>query len=91
MKKNFRSDKTNFLLTVGLLLWFAANVVWLYYEVVLDVVSPVPSVSDIFLLSAYGFLIYRLVIVYKNFKGKVEKTLVILRTVITIFLAYMLV
>ncbi|MDF2738054.1 MAG: hypothetical protein K0S93_1913 [Nitrososphaeraceae archaeon] len=90
-EKKFRSDKTNFLLTVGLLLWFAANVVWLYYEVVLDVVSPVPSVSDIFLLSAYGFLIYRLVIVYKNFKGKVEKTLVILGTFITVFLAYMLV
>ena len=88
-EKKFRSDKTNFLLTVGLLLWFAANVVWSYYEVVLDVVSPVLSVSDIFLLSAYGFLIYRLVIVYKNFKGKVEKTLVILGTVIIVFLAYM--
>ena len=72
-----------------MLLWFAANVVWLYYEVVLDVVSPVPSPSIIFLLSAYGFLLYRLVIVYKNFKGKVEKTLVILGTVITVFLAYM--
>jgi hypothetical protein len=72
-----------------LLLWFAANVVWSYYEVVLDVVSPVPSLSDIFLLSAYGFLIYRLVIVYKNLKEKVKKTLVILGTVITVFLAYM--
>ena len=89
-KKNFRSDKTNFLLTVGLLLWFAANVVWSYYEVVLDVVSPVPSVPGIFLLSAYGFLIYRLVIMYKNVKEKVKKkTLVILGTVITLFLAYM--
>ena len=54
-EKKFRSDKTNFLLTVGLLLWFGANVVWSYYEVVLDVVSPVPSLADIFLLSAYGF------------------------------------
>jgi hypothetical protein len=72
-----------------LLLWFAANVVWSYYEVVLDVVSPVPSVSDIFLLSAYGFLIYRLVIMYKNLKQVKKKTLVILGTVITMYLAYM--
>jgi hypothetical protein len=56
-----------------LLLWFAANVVWSYYEVVLDVVAP--SLADIFLLSAYGFLIYRLVIVYKNLKEKVKKKL----------------
>ena len=73
-EKKFRSDKTNFFLTVGLLLWFAAYVVWAYYEVVLDVVSPpVPSLADIFLLSAYGFLIYRLVVVYKNLKEKVNK------------------
>jgi len=89
-EKKFRSDKTNFFLTVGLLLWFAANVVWAYYEVVLDVVSPVPSLADIFLLSAYGFLIYRLVIVYKNLKEKVnKKTLLILGAIITVFLAYM--
>lgn len=36
-----------------------------------------------------AFLIYRLVIVYKNLKEKVKKTLVILGTVITVFLAYM--
>ena len=89
-EKRFRSDKTNFFLTVGLLLWFAANVVWAYYEVVLDVVSPVPSLADIFLLSAYGFLIYRLVVVYKNLKEKVnKKTLFILGAITTVFLAYM--
>ena len=89
-EKKFRSDKTNFLLTVGLLLWFAANIVWSYYEVVLDVVSPVPSLADIFLLSAYGFLIYRLIIVYKNLKEKVnKKTFFILGTITIVFLAYM--
>ena len=90
-EKKFRSDKTNFFLTVGLLLWFAANIVWSYYEVVLDLVSPVPSLADIFLLSAYGFLIYRLVIVYKNLKEKVnKKTFFILGTITIVFLTYML-
>ncbi|MGB8165040.1 MAG: ABC transporter substrate-binding protein, partial [Nitrososphaeraceae archaeon] len=32
----------------------------------LDIVSPVPSLADIFLLSAYGFLICRLTIVYRK-------------------------
>ncbi len=54
-------DKTNIFLTLGLVFWFIANIIWAYYEVVLDIVSPVPSLADLFLMSAYGFLIYRLI------------------------------
>ena len=50
-------DKPNILLAVGLVFWFIANIIWAYYELVLDIVSPVPSLADLFLLSAYGFLI----------------------------------
>jgi ABC-type branched-subunit amino acid transport system substrate-binding protein len=59
-------DQANILLAVGLVFWFIANIIWAYYELVLDIVSPVPSLADVFLLSAYGFLIYRLTIVYKK-------------------------
>jgi ABC-type branched-subunit amino acid transport system substrate-binding protein len=59
-------DKANILLAVGLIFWFIANIIWAYYELVLDIVSPVPSLADIFLLSAYGFLICRLTIVYRK-------------------------
>ena len=34
-------DKANILLAVGLVFWFIANVIWAYYELVLDIVSPV--------------------------------------------------
>jgi branched-chain amino acid transport system substrate-binding protein len=63
---NEEGDKTNIFLTLGLVFWFIANIIWAYYEVVLDIVSPVPSLADLFLLSAYGFLIYRLINVYRN-------------------------
>ena len=80
---SIKRDKTLIHLTFGLILWFLANIVWGYYEIVLDVVSPVPSLADLFLLSAYGFLIYRLVVTYKNLEHDAEKkviSLIISRT-----------
>jgi branched-chain amino acid transport system substrate-binding protein len=64
--KEGKVDKANILLAVGLIFWFIANIIWAYYELVLDIVSPVPSLADVFLLSAYGFLICRLTIVYRK-------------------------
>ena len=66
-------DKTNIFLTLGLVFWFIANIIWAYYEVVLDIVSPVPSLADLFLLSAYGFLICRLINVYRNLTHNINK------------------
>ena len=71
-------DKTNILLTLGLIFWFIANIIWAYYEVVLDIVSPVPSFADLFLLSAYGFLIYRLINIYKKLGYITNKKILLL-------------
>ena len=71
-------DKTNIFLTLGLVFWFIANIIWAYYEVVLDIVSPVPSLADLFLLSAYGFLIYRLTNVYRNLGHVTNKKILLL-------------
>jgi ABC-type branched-subunit amino acid transport system substrate-binding protein len=71
-------DKTNIFLTLGLVFWFIANIIWAYYEVVLDIVSPVPSLADLFLLSAYGFLIYRLANVYRNLGNITNKKILLL-------------
>ena len=71
-------DKTNILLTLGLIFWFIANIIWAYYEVVLDIVSPVPSLADLFLLSAYGFLIFRLISIYKKIGHITNKKILIL-------------
>jgi branched-chain amino acid transport system substrate-binding protein len=77
-KDSKEEDKTNIFLTLGLVFWFIANIIWAYYEVVLDIVSPVPSLADLFLLSAYGFLIYRLMIIYRNLGHITNKKILLL-------------
>jgi branched-chain amino acid transport system substrate-binding protein len=77
-KGSNEGDKTNIFLTLGLVFWFIANIIWAYYEVVLDIVSPVPSLADLFLLSAYGFLIYRLANVYRNLGHITNKKILLL-------------
>lgn len=74
-KGNIGENKENILLTIGLVFWFIANIIWAYYEIILDIVSPVPSLADFFLLSAYVFLIYRLMIIRKNFSHVIDKKL----------------
>ena len=84
-------DKANILLAVGLVFWFIANIIWAYYELVLDIVSPVPSLADIFLLSAYGFLICRLTIVYRKIGRYANKKFLSLIVIGTgLFLIYIL-
>ena len=84
-------DKANILLAVGLAFWFIANIIWAYYELVLDIVSPVPSLADLFLLSAYGFLIYRLTIVYRKIGHTTNKKFLFLIVIGTgLFLIYIL-
>ena len=89
--KVVKIDKANILLAVGLIFWFIANIIWAYYELVLDIVSPVPSLADIFLLSAYGFLICRLTIVYRKIGHTTNKKFLFLIVSGTgLFLIYIL-
>jgi ABC-type branched-subunit amino acid transport system substrate-binding protein len=84
-------DKTNILLTLGLIFWFIANIIWAYYEVVLDIVSPVPSLADLFLMSAYGFIIYRLISIYRKLGHITNKKILLLIISGTgLFLVYIL-
>jgi ABC-type branched-subunit amino acid transport system substrate-binding protein len=77
-KDSNEGDKTNIFLTLGLVFWLIANMIWAYYEIVLDIVSPVPSLADLFLLSAYGFLIYRLTVIYRNLGHVTNKKILFL-------------
>jgi ABC-type branched-subunit amino acid transport system substrate-binding protein len=90
-RESIDENKENILLTIGLVFWFIANIIWAYYEVVLDIVSPVPSLADFFLLSAYAFLIYRLLIIRKKLNRIIDKKIMYLMIVLTgLFLAYIL-
>ena len=90
-KDSDEADKTNILLTLCLIFWFIANIIWAYYEVVLDIVSPVPSLADLFLMSAYGFLICRLISIYRKLGHITNKKILILIISGTgLFLVYIL-
>ena len=90
-KDSNEADKTNIFLTLGLVFWLIANMIWAYYELVLDIVSPVPSLADLFLLSAYGFLIYRLINIYRNLNHNINKKIFLLIISGTgLFLVYIL-
>jgi hypothetical protein len=67
MLESVHSDATNRLFTslaAGLILWFAAEVIWAYYQVWLGIDNPFPSIADALWLIGYGFFIYHL---YKVF------------------------
>ena len=88
-EKNKSNLKANIFLVVGLVLWFIANIVWAYYEVILHLMAPVPSLADVLLLSAYSFLIIRLLIEYKSLKKKpTKKFTAIVAVIIAAFLVY---
>lgn len=90
-KGKMKKDKTDIYLTFGLIFYFLANIVWGYYELVLDIVSPMPSLADLFLMSAYGFLIFRLTMTIKNLvKVSNKKIIFVISAGTGIFLAYIL-
>ena len=88
-EKNKSNLKANIFLVVGLVLWFIANIVWAYYEVILHLMPPVPSLADVLLLSAYSILIVRLLIEYKSLKKKPTKKFTgVVAVIIASFLVY---
>jgi hypothetical protein len=56
-------------LGLGLALWFAAEVIWAYYEVVAGMETPFPSIADAFWLAGYVPFFYFLVGVNRHFAG----------------------
>ena len=53
-----------------MVLWLSADIIWAIYQLVLDIVPPIPSAADYLWLGAYGFLGYYLFMTYKEFQKK---------------------
>ena len=80
-------------LAIGLFLWLCADIVWAIYEIVLEIVPPVPSPADFLWLAAYGFLAYYLYATYSEFhkRFKFNRRLPIISVIgSAIFLIYMI-
>ena len=86
-------SKSHVALAIGLSLWLCADLIWAVYEIVLEIVPPVPSAADLVWLSAYGFLAYYLYATYIEFHKKFQFSIRILVASIIccgIFLAYII-
>ncbi len=57
------------LVTLGLLLWATAEAIWAFYELVLNIETPYPSVADLFWLVGYIPLYLALLIRYRSFQA----------------------
>jgi hypothetical protein len=64
--------KTYAAFTIGLALWFVAEILWTYYELGQGIEEPFPSLADAFWLAGYGPLAYHLFRTFWFF-GKVSK------------------
>lgn len=60
-------------LAIGIILWFAAESTWAYYELGLGIESPFPSLADGFWLSAYAFIGYHLFTMARFYGRGVKK------------------
>lgn len=90
-RKSGERLKINILLLAGLALWFISNMIWAYYEIVLDIASPTPSWADFFLLTAYSILVARFLIEYKKLTKKPTRNFRILSAIlVSIFFAYLI-
>jgi hypothetical protein len=77
--------------TVGLASWLVAEFTWTYYQLALQIVTPVPSPADAFWLSGYVFFTYFLFRIYNLLSKGNEKVLAVLVSLATaIILGYIL-
>jgi hypothetical protein len=60
-------------ISVGIILWLMAETIWGYYEIVLQVEKPFPSLADAFWLAGYGPLGYHLFTMSRFYGRGVKK------------------
>lgn len=71
-------------LALGLLLWFIAEAVWMFYVTILQVELPYPSLADVFYMAAYPLVGYSLHMLSKRASFQQENRLVISTIAVTI-------
>ena len=83
--------KTYTFLGVGLALFLIAEIIWSYYEVVLEIENPFPSIADALWLIGYGPLLYFVFKLYRFFGASNSRTHQLLAFVAgVVFLVYLI-
>jgi len=80
-------------LTIGLALWFVAELVWTYFEFGLRIETPYPSIADLLWLTGYVFFAYHIYRIYNYVRiESTQPSAVVMVSVVTaIILAYLVI
>jgi hypothetical protein len=70
-------NKVHIPFTIGLALWFTAELVYSYYQIVLKIEVPFPSVADPVFLIGYGFFAYSFYMVLRYMKRLVDREVIV--------------
>lgn len=86
--------RTYAMLSVGLVLWLSAELLWTYYELYLQIERPFPSFADVLWLPGYGFFAYHLFATYKYFRKVFDRRVIVaasmLSSAVLAYLIYMI-
>jgi len=66
------NGKAFLLITIGLFFWFIGELAWLYYQLVLNIDYPFPSIADLFYILAYPLFLAGIIIKMK--KSEINST-----------------
>src|SRR3972149_1255233 len=67
------------------ILWFVANMIWVFYELVLET-DPYPSIGDAFWLAGYPFIFIFMVLYLKPFRKSISKKIISMSVIIPLIL-----
>jgi len=76
------------LFALGILLWAAAEIIWAYYEIILEIETPYPSLADILWIPGYLPLFWGLILRHRMLNVKLDQrriTTIILTTALFLF------
>ena len=92
IKVHSQYSKTFGFLTVGVGLWFTAEIIWTYYQLGLGIETPFPSLADAFWLAGYVPLTYHLYRIYNTVTMKVTggDMMVVMSVMVAAVLAFLL-
>jgi hypothetical protein len=76
-------------LAIGLLLWFSAELIWGYYNIIARIEVPFPSLADAFWLAGYGPLGYHLFSTSKLYRAfhNASKRIIVVGLAVAVFSA----
>ena len=76
-------DKSHVFLTIGVGLWFVAEMIYTYYQLGLRITTPFPSLADPLYIAGYAFFGYYFYSILKSLRKTIQRDVIILVSIAT--------